>query len=316
MRNHIRQLQVKGLIRTAVRGLLAAPLALSIIVNAGAVQDRQTISVKKTKQQARTLSEQEILEARDLLGQLGYWVDLDVTGKDVSLRHALIAFQKIEGRNRTGVLTIEELEALRVAQSPRVLETGYPHVEIDLHRQVLFVIDVAGVSLRILPISSGSGEFFTEGGVTRQAVTPTGRFTVDRKIEGWRKSPLGLLYYPNYFYGGVAIHGNPSVPARPASHGCIRIPMFAAREFSEIVTIGMVVFVYNSDPLAETDAAETSVPSMRKNDQRLYLNIGRSAQHRARKQAADNKSTACLRARYCADVARSDLNKYLSSFPL
>jgi N-acetylmuramoyl-L-alanine amidase len=256
MRNQIQQLRIKGLTRIAGRGLLAVTLALSVIVNAGAVQNQQTPPVNKTKRPARTVSEQEISEARELLDQLGYWVNLDVTGNDVSLRHALIAFQKIEGRERTGVLTLQELEALRVAQIPQVLETGYPHIEIDLHRQVLFVVDVAGIPLRILPISSGSGEFFTEGGVTRQAVTPTGRFKVYRKIEGWRKSPLGLLYYPNYIYGGIAIHGNPSVPAHPASHGCIRIPMFASREFSELATIGMVVIVYDSEPLAETDAAE------------------------------------------------------------
>jgi hypothetical protein len=65
-----------------------------------------------------------------------------------------------------------------------------------------------------------------------------------------------LLYYPNYIYDGIAIHGNPSVPVRPASHGCIRIPMFASQEFSEIATIGIVVMVYDSEPLAETDAAD------------------------------------------------------------
>jgi hypothetical protein len=256
MRNHFQQLQFQGLIRIAGRGLLTLAFALSVIVNVGAVQDRQTSPVKKTNQQAQTLSDSENSEARELLDRLGYWVNLEARGNDVSLRHALIAFQKIEGRNRTGVLTPMELEALRGAQRPRALETGYPHVEIDLHRQVLFVIDAAGVPLRILPISSGSGEFFTEGGVTRQAITPTGRFKVYRKIEGWRKSPLGLLYYPNYIYGGVAIHGSPSVPAHPASHGCIRIPMFAAWEFSEIATIGMVVIVYDTAALAEADAAE------------------------------------------------------------
>ena len=235
--------------------------AVSFIAYAGASRhdlqssDQQGSPVKKSKQPARTLSASEISEVRKLLDQLGYWVDLDAKRNDASLRHALIAFQKIEGRKRTGVLTREELEALRVTQRPRTLETGYPHIEVDLHRQVLFVVDVAGVPLRVLPISSGSGEFFTEGGETRQAITPTGRFKVNRKIEGWRKSPLGSLYYPNYFYYGVAIHGNPSVPARPASHGCIRIPMFAAREFSEIATIDMVVIVYDSDPLAEADAA-------------------------------------------------------------
>jgi hypothetical protein len=265
MRNQIQQLQFRSLIRIAGRVLLAASVALSVIVNAGAMQNPQparqsknqeTPPLNKTNRPTRTVSEQEISEARELLDQLGYWINVDVKGNDVSLRHALIAFQKIEGRDRIGVLTIEELGALRDAQRPQVLETGYPHIEIDLHRQVLFVVDVAGVPLRILPISSGSGEFFTEGGVTRQAVTPTGRFKVYRKIEGWRKSPLGLLYYPNYIYDGIAIHGNPSVPVRPASHGCIRIPMFASQEFSEIATIGMIVIVYDSEPLAETDDEE------------------------------------------------------------
>ena len=265
MGNQIQQLQIQGSIRIAGRGLLAAAFALLVVVNAGVAQsgrqseDQQSSSAPKSKRQARTLSGPEISEARKLLDQLGYWVNAkgpNAKGNDVSLRHALIAFQKIEGRERTGVLNREELEALRVAERPWVLETGYPHIEIDLHRQVLFVVDCPEGALRILPISSGSGEFFTEGGETRQALTPTGRFGVYHKVQGWRKSPLGLLYYPNYIYYGIAIHGNPSVPARPASHGCIRIPMFAAREFSEIAAVGMVVIVYNSDPLAETEDVE------------------------------------------------------------
>lgn len=64
-------------------------------------------------------------------------------------------------------------------------------------------------------------------------------------FKGWRKSPLGLLSYPNYTYNGVAIHGNPAVPAQPASHGCIRIPMFAAKAFSEMAKVGTVVIVYD-----------------------------------------------------------------------
>jgi L,D-transpeptidase-like protein len=291
MRDQIQQTPFHSLIRITGRGLLALAFALSFVVNASGVRpgqqpkNQQSSPVKKTKQPAHALSDQENLEARELLDQLGYWVNLEANGNDVSLRHALIAFQKIEGRERTGVLTLGELEALRVAQSPRVLETGYPHIEINLHRQVLFVVNVSGVPLRILPISSGSGELFTEGGVTRQAITPTGRFKVYRKIEGWRKSPLGLLYYPNYIYGGVAIHGAPSVPAHSASHGCIRIPMFAAREFSEIATIGMVVIVYDSDPLAEADAAETAVASMRKKNQRFMLYLKTASSICARKNS-------------------------------
>jgi hypothetical protein len=164
MRNQHQQLPLQRRILIKERGLLALALALLFVVNIGAgqnpqpgrqSQNQQPSSVKKTTQATQTLSDQEILEAKDLLDRLGYWINLEATGNDVSLRHALIAFQKIEGRDRNGVLTRGELEALRVAQRPQAQETGYPHIEIDLHRQVLFVVDVAGAPLRILPISSG-----------------------------------------------------------------------------------------------------------------------------------------------------------------
>jgi lipoprotein-anchoring transpeptidase ErfK/SrfK len=131
-----------------------------------------------------------------------------------------------------------------VRQPPSLRESGYAHVEIDLSRQRLFVVDDAGRMVKSLPISSGSGKWFTSQGRTRRAITPTGRFTVSRKIAGWRKSPLGMLYYPSYICAGVAIHGSRSVPSRPASHGCIRIPMSAAIELSEMTPLGTVVLVY------------------------------------------------------------------------
>lgn len=219
----------------------------------------------RTPQKSKALpapSADAVSEARRQLQALGYWVNPKGAADEASLRHALIASQKIENRPRTGVLTMEELQVLRTAKRPEPLETGYPHIEIDLDRQVLFLVEIGDVPLRILPVSSGSGEYFTEGGRTRRAVTPQGRFTVQRKIKGWRKSPLGLLYYPNYFYDGVAIHGNPSVPPLPASHGCIRIPMFAAQEFSELAIIGMVVIVYdNANPMAPVIDESRRVPS-------------------------------------------------------
>jgi lipoprotein-anchoring transpeptidase ErfK/SrfK len=135
------------------------------------------------------------------------------------------------------------------------LESGYSHIEIDIRRQVLFVVEGSGAISKILPISSGSGKPFTSEGWTRRAVTPTGRFRVTHKIAGWRRSPLGLLYYPVYFLSGIAIHGNPSVPTVPASHGCVRIPMFAAKPFSEMVPVGTTILVHDgrtTQPEAET----------------------------------------------------------------
>jgi hypothetical protein len=75
------------------------------------------------------------------------------------------------------------------------------------------------------------------------ARTPVGTVRVYQKINSWKKSALALPYYPSYIVKGQAIHGSPSVPVFRASHSCIRIPMFAAEEFSKLATMGMSVIV-------------------------------------------------------------------------
>jgi len=97
----------------------------------------------------------------------------------------------------------------------------------------------------VLPVSTGSNKQYREKGASGLAYTPRGRFRITAKIAGWRKSPLGLLYYPNYFSGGVAIHGNPSVPNEPESHGCVRIPMSAAIEMYNQLPLGTIVLLYD-----------------------------------------------------------------------
>src|SRR6266404_2022457 len=202
---------------------------------------------KKPDTRAR-LTPAMIAEAQRRLAELGYWI-AGTGGKwSEPSRQGLVAFQKVEGRPRTGKLTVAELQALRGASRPSPREKGFAHIEVDLTRQVLFVVDGDGTVSKILPVSSGNGKMFELEGDTLPAVTPPGRFRVYAKLLGWRKSPLGLLYYPNYILGGIAIHGNPAVPVEPASHGCIRIPMFASKEFSVMTPIGTQVIVYAASP--------------------------------------------------------------------
>jgi hypothetical protein len=50
---------------------------------------------------------------------------------------------------------------------------------------------------------------------------------------------------PVYFNYGIAVHGATNVPLQPASHGCIRIPNDMSEQFSELVKIGDLVYVWD-----------------------------------------------------------------------
>ena len=228
--------------RRAGDQLLPAVILLTLLVTYGC---GEAFARKSSKAAAAELSSEERAEAEQRLWDLGYWAGF-VDGKfDSGSRHALIAFQKVEGRTRTGKLNRDELVALRNARRPSAMHGQYAHVEIDLRRQVLFLVDETGMVMRVLPVSTGNGELYMDQGQVHRALTPTGTFKVLRKIKGWRLSSLGLLYYPNYIHNGIAIHGSPSIPTRPASHGCIRIPMFAAKQLSSLLPLGTEVEVYD-----------------------------------------------------------------------
>ena len=204
-------------------------------------------SLKNRNRHERAPNRAEAKEAERSLSDMGYWTGPVDGVIDLATRTALIAFQKMEGRKVTGRLTRRELEAIRNAASPRPREVGYEHVEVDLDRQVLMLVNNEGTVSRILPVSTGSGKRYNEKGNRGLAYTPRGRFRVYAKASGWKRSPLGLLYYPNYISGGVAIHGNPEVPHRPQSHGCVRIPMFASPDVSKLLPVGTIVLVYDKE---------------------------------------------------------------------
>ena len=185
-----------------------------------------------------------VAEAEQLLANLGYWV-LNADGRaDASTRQAVIAFQKAEGMKRTGILNDGVLDRLRTASRPVARRDGEQHVEIDLSRQILMLVNGEGAVTRILSISTGSGEWYVSQGKRQKAITPTGDFKITRQIKGNRKAPLGTIYYPSYFHEGWAIHGSNSVPAKPASHGCARVPRFAEKELSDMMYVGMPVYIY------------------------------------------------------------------------
>lgn len=214
--------------------LLLTPIESSAITQAGK---------RKGRPLSHPLKRAELKEAEARLSEMGYG-----TGRvDGVTRNALIAFQKWEGRKVTGRLSREDFDLIMSATAPVPKDTGYKHVEVDLDRQVLLLTNGDGVVNRVLPVSTGSDKHYSQNGMSGRAYTPRGRFRIYAKLSGWKRSPLGLLYYPNYFSDGLAIHGNPSVPQSPQSHGCIRIPMSAAAEISRLLPVGTIVLIYDKE---------------------------------------------------------------------
>ncbi|HZQ28720.1 MAG TPA: L,D-transpeptidase family protein [Acidimicrobiales bacterium] len=163
---------------------------------------------------------------------------------DSTTAFAVMAFQKVTGMARTGRATDDVVAALQSATDPPAMVPagGSMRVEVDLKRQVLFLFQGGALS-RILPVSTGSGQRYCVDGECDVAVTPGGSFRVGVKILGDHVSKLGHLYNPLFFNGGIAIHGAPSVPGYPASHGCVRIPMADSLWFYNTVPRGTPVYV-------------------------------------------------------------------------
>jgi hypothetical protein len=224
-----------GLIRFAL-GTCAALLFVASVPEARATGSANALPA---------ITKAQVREAERWLAELGYWTGPVDGVWDAASRHALVAFQKIEGLRRTGTLTRKELDALARATPPRPREASGLHVEVDIGRQVLFLVDSEGKVGNILPISSGSGKRFKEPGYPEAwAITPCGHLEIYLKQRGHRKSPLGDLHNPLYIVGGIAIHGSDSVPTQAASHGCIRIPMFASKLLFEMIALPTPVYIY------------------------------------------------------------------------
>jgi lipoprotein-anchoring transpeptidase ErfK/SrfK len=170
---------------------------------------------------------------------------------DWSTWQGVVAFQKYEGLKRTGKVDNKLRLLIQNGRTPVGKITNGPatRLEVNKEKQLTFMY-VDGSLYRVLSVSTGNNKKYCDWSRKAQrqvcgtAVTPPGRFKIQRRINGWRESDLGRLYNPLYFNGGIAFHGAPSVPAYPASHGCVRLPMPIAEWFPKVVKNGTAVYVY------------------------------------------------------------------------
>ncbi len=214
---------------------------------------------------------------------------------------AVWAFEKlvmsVPREHATGVVTPSTWAIMQsnLIIQPRRIADSPSHVEIYLPEQVLIVFKKEEPVL-VTHISSGTGVPWCEEvkidpgeegnkteeqisiGICGEAVTPPGIFYFYNRRTGMRETKLGSLYNPVYFNYNIAVHGAILVPLKPASHGCVRIPMSVARYFPALVAYGDRVYVFDGikepeeygspippfdkpDPNHTTIAASTSLPT-------------------------------------------------------
>jgi hypothetical protein len=214
-------------------------------------QGRVTVRAthRETPQQATLVANAkhvDVVRASSRPGSRGYGVRvlqrrLDDLGYVVGRRghydgrtaRAVLAFRKVNGMAR--VTTADSAVTRRVldgrgAFKPRYRSHGR-HVEADLSRQVLALIDPGGKVVATHHTASGA------------PATPTirGSFRFYRKDFG--RNALGMVH-SSYFIRGYAIHGYPSVPTGPASHGCLRVPIPEALGIFRWIRHGNRIDVY------------------------------------------------------------------------
>jgi hypothetical protein len=153
-------------------------------------------------------------------------------GVDRSFRYdtyeAVLAFQKVRGFARTGVVSPSLWGYLIRSRAPYARVNRGDHIEVLKGKQLLYEVR-SGRVVRVIHVSTGA-----------TGNTPLGRWRIYWKTPGLNS--LGM-YYSNYFIGGFAIHGYHSVPPWPASHGCVRTPMWTARGIYNRWPRGSIVYV-------------------------------------------------------------------------
>ena len=146
------------------------------------------------------------------LGRQGYVVPRADNSTDRFSVFAIYAFEKVAGLRPDGAFGNREWDLmLRNPRMPvRRPDLPAKHVEINIGKQLVLLIENGRVRNQI-HTSTGAPS------------TPTirGTFTIYEK-RPYRQSH-NQMYYPVFFPGGYAIHGYPSIPLYPASHGCARV---------------------------------------------------------------------------------------------
>lgn len=156
------------------------------------------------------------------LSDLGYWLGEPDGRYGFLTQQAVWALQKSAGLSRDGDVGPATQKALTSGVRPKTGLQG-DGIDINLQRQILMIVRGGQVQYTLNTSTGNGDEYKQKDGDTAIARTPKGTFKVYYTVDGKDEGFLGEMWRPRYFHGGYAVHGSPSIPAHPASHGCARV---------------------------------------------------------------------------------------------
>lgn len=210
--------------------VIAAPVPSLLASTSAFAAARSDIATSKTAATTLHVGSRgaDVRALQSTLARLSYLPNGGVDGVfGMQTWHAVVAFQGWSALSRDGMVGPRTRAALARArrQTPWSTSTGF---EIHVTQQVLLLVPNGRVQ-RAIHVSTGAG-----------GATPPGPFRIYRRETLSWSVPFHLwMPLAQYFSGGYALHEFASVPAYPASPGCVRVPQSESRTVWQFGSIGM-----------------------------------------------------------------------------
>ena len=225
----------RAVVQIPLRGVDAFTLDATAQASAGlaarSLQTKVTVHAKTLSAGARGPYVKSMLLA---LQRLKFRIPGVGTTFTVNAKDSVMAFQKAYGLSRTYVFNTacwRKIDGATVIK-PRHSSPS-THIEVDKGRQILMVVK-GGKAYGIICVSTGATNN-----------TPEGSFHIQQKHPFTTSGFGGILVRTMGFVGDFAIHGYAPVPPYPASHGCVREPIWACSWVYDQSSVGEALFIYH-----------------------------------------------------------------------
>jgi peptidoglycan hydrolase-like protein with peptidoglycan-binding domain len=225
----------RAVLQLPLRGVGAFPVELSLpsADGLGARIARTTVQVSDAKLSTGS-SGPRVKAMLTQLSRLKFRVPYIGTSFNSEVADAVVAFQKAYGLTRDYVFGPQAWRKLETAQviRPRHADAG-THLEVDKGRQIAMVVK-DGAVYGIIAVSTGA-----------TGNTPECTFHIFVKSLYAPSNFGGQLFRSMGFYADFAMHGYAPVPPYPASHGCVREPMWVAQWMYDQSWVGETIYLYH-----------------------------------------------------------------------